>query len=79
MSSAEHEFEGPDQGLKRTLKDLFAGAVGGVAQVLLGMFFPFVNPSFYPRMPVGRTLGIRDWIFLKAMICFYPTNGASPI
>ena len=26
-------------GLKRTLKDLFAGAAGGVAQVLLGQFF----------------------------------------
>jgi solute carrier family 25 carnitine/acylcarnitine transporter 20/29 len=25
-----------DGGLKRTLKDLFAGAAGGVAQVLLG-------------------------------------------
>jgi solute carrier family 25 carnitine/acylcarnitine transporter 20/29 len=36
---------GPDAieegGLARTLKDLFAGAVGGVAQVLLGMLFPF--------------------------------------
>ena len=27
-----------DQGLARTAKDLFAGAAGGVAQVLLGMF-----------------------------------------
>ncbi len=26
-------------GLKRTLKDLFAGAAGGVAQVLLGQYF----------------------------------------
>ena len=26
-----------DQGLARTFKDLFAGAAGGVAQVLLGM------------------------------------------
>jgi solute carrier family 25 carnitine/acylcarnitine transporter 20/29 len=25
-------------GLSRTLKDLFAGAVGGVAQVLIGTF-----------------------------------------
>ena len=25
-------------GLKRTLKDLFAGAAGGVAQVLLGQY-----------------------------------------
>lgn len=26
----------PDQGLKQTAKDLFGGAVGGVAQVLSG-------------------------------------------
>ena len=37
MSLEEAALELPDQGLKRTLKDLFAGAVGGVAQVLLGM------------------------------------------
>jgi hypothetical protein len=30
------ELEKPEVGLKRTLKDLFSGAVGGVAQVLLG-------------------------------------------
>ena len=35
--SIEKELEVPDQGLVRTLKDLFAGAAGGVAQVLLGM------------------------------------------
>ena len=27
----------PGHNLKRTLKDLFAGAAGGVAQVLIGM------------------------------------------
>lgn len=36
MAQAEHELEAEGQGLKRTLKDLFAGAAGGVAQVLLG-------------------------------------------
>jgi len=35
--SIEKELEVSDQGLVRTLKDLFAGAAGGVAQVLLGM------------------------------------------
>jgi hypothetical protein len=35
MSKVEHEIEN-EGGLQRTLKDLFAGAVGGVAQVLLG-------------------------------------------
>jgi hypothetical protein len=33
----EQVLEGLDGGLARTLKDLFAGAAGGVAQVLLGM------------------------------------------
>jgi len=33
---------GNDQGsLTRTLKDLFAGAVGGIAQVLIGLFACF--------------------------------------
>ena len=31
-------LEEANSGLTRTLKDLFAGAVGGVAQVLIGMF-----------------------------------------
>ncbi|PSN62586.1 mitochondrial carrier [Corynespora cassiicola Philippines] len=35
MSEFDKELELPEHGLKRTLKDLFAGAVGGVAQVLL--------------------------------------------
>lgn len=30
-------IEEADHGASRTLKDLFAGAVGGVAQVLIGM------------------------------------------
>jgi hypothetical protein len=38
-SKVEHEIEN-EAGLQRTLKDLFAGAVGGVAQVLLGMWVP---------------------------------------
>jgi hypothetical protein len=40
----EAEIRNEAQGIKRTLKDLFAGAVGGVAQVLLGMYrilYPF--------------------------------------
>jgi hypothetical protein len=36
MADAVADVE--DGGLMRTLKDLFAGAAGGVAQVLLGMF-----------------------------------------
>ena len=33
-------IEEANQGLTRTLKDLFGGAVGGVAQVLIGTFAP---------------------------------------
>jgi solute carrier family 25 carnitine/acylcarnitine transporter 20/29 len=36
----EAELEKPEVGFKRTLKDLFSGAVGGVAQVLLGKCSP---------------------------------------
>jgi hypothetical protein len=39
MTFAEElEIQDEGHGLKRTLKDLFSGAVGGVAQVLIGMF-----------------------------------------
>ena len=34
MEELEHESTG---GLQRTLKDLFAGAAGGIAQVLIGL------------------------------------------
>ncbi|KAJ4365630.1 carrier protein ymc1 [Neocucurbitaria cava] len=44
MSKPHLEHDVPEQGgLKRTLKDLFAGAVGGVAQVLLGQPFDIVK------------------------------------
>jgi hypothetical protein len=36
-------LEEANSGLTRTLKDLFSGAVGGVAQVLIGM--PIVTPE----------------------------------
>jgi hypothetical protein len=36
MADAASEME--EGGMMRTLKDLFAGAAGGIAQVLLGKF-----------------------------------------
>lgn len=42
---AEAEIE--TGGVKQTLKDLFAGAAGGVAQVLLGGFFIFFFFYYY--------------------------------
>lgn len=38
MADTVTEIE--EGGLKRTLKDLFAGATGGIAQVLLGESLP---------------------------------------
>jgi solute carrier family 25 carnitine/acylcarnitine transporter 20/29 len=44
MSKELHEIEQlPEEGLNRTLKDLFSGAVGGVAQVLIGQPFDIVK------------------------------------
>jgi len=44
MASAE-EVDTASQGIVRTLKDLFAGAAGGVAQVLIGLSnFTSFNP-----------------------------------
>jgi len=39
MAKPSNVVEEANQGFSRTLKDLFAGAVGGVAQVLIGMNF----------------------------------------
>ena len=43
MADAANDIE--EHGLTRTLKDLFAGAVGGIAQVLLGMFVTHLHLS----------------------------------
>jgi hypothetical protein len=56
--AAEQELEA-NGGLARTLKDLFAGAAGGVAQVLLGKWNQFARllssgPGSYARL---RCLG----------------------
>ena len=36
MADAASELQAEDGGLRRVAKDLFSGAVGGAAQVLLG-------------------------------------------
>lgn len=55
MADAANEIE--EGGLKRTLKDLFAGAAGGIAQVLLGelnvtswLFISFSSPNPYQKV-----------------------------
>src|ERR1700710_2811514 len=46
MADIAAEFE--EGGLTRTLKDLFAGAAGGIAQVLLGKCICSVLSSYLP-------------------------------
>lgn len=43
MADVANELE--EGGMMRTVKDLFAGAAGGIAQVLLGEFFSSVSFS----------------------------------
>lgn len=38
MSGVAEEMFVEGQGLQQTLKDLFSGACGGIAQVLIGMY-----------------------------------------
>lgn len=49
-------------GFQRTLKDLFAGAVGGVMQVLIGMSCCHKSVSFC-------SLGIIAAVFIAFAIC----------
>jgi solute carrier family 25 carnitine/acylcarnitine transporter 20/29 len=59
MAAAE-EVDTAGQGVVRTLKDLFAGAAGGVAQVLIGLSnftsFDLLLPRIQARSD-GKELG----------------------
>jgi hypothetical protein len=48
-------LEEANQGLTRTLKDLFAGAAGGVAQVLIGMLYHNIFNPFKSKASVSHT------------------------
>ena len=61
----EAELEAPEHGLKRTLKDLFSGAVGGVAQVLLGMYDSYRRYDTDGIFMVGTRLGRRLPSFVR--------------
>jgi solute carrier family 25 (mitochondrial carnitine/acylcarnitine transporter), member 20/29 len=49
MSTQEELVQTPEGGALQTAKDLFAGAVGGVAQVLVGKHHPRSSPSSSSR------------------------------
>lgn len=75
MSAAEHELEAAG-GLQRTLKDLFAGAVGGVAQVLLGEFVVVVVFTIPVSILTSRRPAIRYVIVAQARARWQSGNWA---
>ena len=72
------EEEVKSQGLNQTLKDLFGGAVGGVAQVLIGMNFslrlcvPFSTGDWWmqKRDNFSRPVDNGLWNLLKLSIIY---------
>ncbi|KAF2466703.1 mitochondrial carrier [Lindgomyces ingoldianus] len=68
----EKELELPDQGLVRTLKDLFAGAAGGVAQVLLGQPFDIVKVRLQTTQQYSSALDAATKIYKhEGPLAFY--------
>jgi hypothetical protein len=57
MGATETEFEQPSGGGLQTAKDLFSGAVGGIAQVLIGEYETLVRrpgrSSTHPKEAQG--------------------------
>ncbi|KAF2272447.1 mitochondrial carrier [Westerdykella ornata] len=73
MTYAEEvEVRDEAQGLKRTLKDLFAGAVGGVAQVLLGQPFDIVKVRLQTTSQYSNALDAASKIYKnEGPLAFY--------
>ncbi|KAF2846008.1 mitochondrial carrier protein-like protein [Plenodomus tracheiphilus IPT5] len=73
MSKPHMELESPDQGgFQRTLKDLFAGAVGGVAQVLLGQPFDIVKVRLQTTSQYNGALDAATSIYKnEGALAFY--------
>ncbi|KAK7192839.1 hypothetical protein DPSP01_012950 [Paraphaeosphaeria sporulosa] len=68
----EAELEAPDLGLQRTLKDLFAGAVGGVAQVLIGQPFDIVKVRLQTTSQYSGALDAATKIYKnEGALAFY--------
>ncbi|KAF2400077.1 mitochondrial carrier [Trichodelitschia bisporula] len=70
MSGEELEVEG--QGLKQTAKDLFSGACGGIAQVLLGQPFDIVKVRLQTTTQYSNALDCATQIWKKeGPLAFY--------
>jgi len=66
------ELEVEGQGLKRTLKDLFAGACGGIAQVLLGQPFDIVKVRLQTSQQYSSALDCATQIWKnEGPLAFY--------
>ena len=69
MADAAAEIEAG--GLTRTLKDLFAGAAGGIAQVLLGEFKTSLSYSFLTPRHSIQLLLLRSRATIFADLSFH--------
>lgn len=64
-------------GLKRTFKDLFAGAAGGVAQVLLGQYSGESGSYAWRRSLATESLQLRFFhCFLLWIPCYFLLNAS---
>ncbi|OAK95269.1 mitochondrial carrier protein-like protein [Phaeosphaeriaceae sp. SRC1lsM3a] len=73
MSKEVHELEQSEQGgLNRMFKDLFAGAVGGVAQVLIGQPFDIVKVRLQTTQQYSGALDAATQIYKnEGALAFY--------
>jgi solute carrier family 25 carnitine/acylcarnitine transporter 20/29 len=73
MSKADHELELPEQGgVNQMFKDLFAGAVGGVAQVLIGQPFDIVKVRLQTSQQYTGALDAATQIYKnEGALAFY--------
>lgn len=72
MSDAHLEHEQSEHGSQRALKDLFAGAVGGVAQVLIGQPFDIVKVRLQTTSQYAGALDAATKIYKsEGALAFY--------
>ncbi|KAI1759462.1 mitochondrial carrier [Hypoxylon sp. FL1150] len=72
MADAAQDVDSKDAGALNTAKDLFAGAVGGVAQVLIGQPFDIVKVRLQTTTAYSSALNAASTIYAKeGPLAFY--------
>ncbi|KAI6086014.1 mitochondrial carrier [Hypoxylon rubiginosum] len=72
MADAAQDLDSKDVGALNTAKDLFAGAVGGVAQVLIGQPFDIVKVRLQTTTAYSSALNAASTIYAKeGPLAFY--------